>query len=71
MNAMRRAIAEHMIRSIQTSAHVTTVFEIDMAKVVAIREKLKREYADRTGSSSPTCRSSCGLPSTHSESGRG
>ena len=44
MNAMRRAIAEHMLRSIQTSAHVTTVFEIDMAKVVAIREKLKREY---------------------------
>ena len=49
MNAMRRAIAEHMIRSIQTSAHVTTVFEIDMARVVAIREKLKREYADSHG----------------------
>ena len=49
MNAMRRAIAEHMIRSIQTSAHVTTVFEIDMARVVAIRETLKREYADSHG----------------------
>ena len=68
---MRKAIAEHMIRSIQTSAHVTTMFEIDMAKVVAIREKLKREYAERTASSSHTCRSSRGLSSTRSGSGRG
>jgi 2-oxoglutarate dehydrogenase E2 component (dihydrolipoamide succinyltransferase) len=44
MTVMRKAIAEHMIRSVQTSAHVTTVFEIDMSQVVAIREKLKREY---------------------------
>jgi len=44
MNAMRRGIAEHMRRSLDTSAHVTTVFEIDLAKVVAIRNKLKPEY---------------------------
>ena len=44
MNAMRRGIAEHMRRSLDTSAHVTTVFEIDMSKVVAIRKKLKPEY---------------------------
>jgi pyruvate dehydrogenase E2 component (dihydrolipoamide acetyltransferase) len=44
MTVMRKAIAEHMMRSVQTSAHVTTVFEVDMARVVAIREKLKREY---------------------------
>jgi 2-oxoglutarate dehydrogenase E2 component (dihydrolipoamide succinyltransferase) len=44
MTVMRRAIAEHMIRSAQISAHVTTVFEVDMAKVVAIREQLKRAY---------------------------
>jgi 2-oxoglutarate dehydrogenase E2 component (dihydrolipoamide succinyltransferase) len=44
MTAMRKGIAEHMRRSLDTSAHVTTVFEVDMAKVVAIREKLKTEY---------------------------
>jgi pyruvate dehydrogenase E2 component (dihydrolipoamide acetyltransferase) len=44
MTAMRKGIAEHMRRSLDTSAHVTTVFEVDMSKVVAIREKLKREY---------------------------
>jgi pyruvate dehydrogenase E2 component (dihydrolipoamide acetyltransferase) len=49
MNAMRRGIAEHMRRSLDTSAHVTTVFEIDMSKVVAIREKLKPEYQKSYG----------------------
>jgi 2-oxoglutarate dehydrogenase E2 component (dihydrolipoamide succinyltransferase) len=44
MTAMRRGIAEHMRRSLDTSAHVTTVFEIDMSRVVAIRNKLKAEY---------------------------
>jgi pyruvate dehydrogenase E2 component (dihydrolipoamide acetyltransferase) len=44
MNAMRRGIAEHMRRSLDTSAHVTTVFEIDLSKVVAIRNRLKPEY---------------------------
>lgn len=34
---MRRSIADHMVRSRQTSAHVTTVFEVDMSRVVAIR----------------------------------
>jgi pyruvate dehydrogenase E2 component (dihydrolipoamide acetyltransferase) len=47
MSVMRKAIAEHMIRSVQTSAHVTTVFEVDMSKVVAIRTRLKREYDER------------------------
>jgi 2-oxoglutarate dehydrogenase E2 component (dihydrolipoamide succinyltransferase) len=49
MTVMRKAIAEHMIRSVQTSAHVTTVFEIDMSKVVAIRNGLKREYEEKHG----------------------
>ena len=53
MNAMRRGIAEHMRRSLDTSAHVTTVFEIDMAKVVAIRKKLKPEY-ERSYGVNPT-----------------
>jgi 2-oxoglutarate dehydrogenase E2 component (dihydrolipoamide succinyltransferase) len=49
MSAMRKGIAEHMRRSLDTSAHVTTTFEIDLSKVVAIREKLKREYEERHG----------------------
>jgi pyruvate dehydrogenase E2 component (dihydrolipoamide acetyltransferase) len=49
MTAMRKGIAEHMRRSLDTSAHVTTTFEIDLSKVVAIREKLKKEYEQRHG----------------------
>jgi pyruvate dehydrogenase E2 component (dihydrolipoamide acetyltransferase) len=49
MTAMRKGIAEHMRRSIDTSAHVTTTFEVDLSRVVAIREKLKREYEERHG----------------------
>src|SRR5918912_2065377 len=44
MNAMRRGIAEHMRRSLDTAAHVTSAIEVDMSKVVAIRAKLKKEY---------------------------
>ena len=44
MSAMRRGIAEHMRRSLDTSAHVTSAIEVDMSKVAAIRRKLKSEY---------------------------
>jgi 2-oxoglutarate dehydrogenase E2 component (dihydrolipoamide succinyltransferase) len=44
MSAMRRGIAEHMRRSLDTSAHVTSAIEVDMSRVVAIREQLKKEY---------------------------
>jgi 2-oxoglutarate dehydrogenase E2 component (dihydrolipoamide succinyltransferase) len=49
MSAMRRGIAEHMRRSLDTSAHVTSAIEVDMTKVVQIREKLKREYQSAYG----------------------
>jgi pyruvate dehydrogenase E2 component (dihydrolipoamide acetyltransferase) len=44
MSAMRRGIAEHMRRSLDTAAHVTSAIEVDMSKVVAIREQLKASY---------------------------
>ena len=44
MNAMRRGVAEHMRRSLDTSAHVTSAIEVDMSRVVAAREQLKKEY---------------------------
>jgi pyruvate dehydrogenase E2 component (dihydrolipoamide acetyltransferase) len=49
ISAMRRGIAEHMRRSLDTSAHVTSAIEVDMSKVVAIRGKLKREYQSAYG----------------------
>jgi 2-oxoglutarate dehydrogenase E2 component (dihydrolipoamide succinyltransferase) len=49
MSAMRKGIAEHMRRSLDTSAHVTSAIEVDMSKVVAIREKLKKEYQQTYG----------------------
>jgi len=44
MTAMRRGIAEHMRRSLDTSAHVTSAIEVDFSRVVAVREELKKEY---------------------------
>jgi 2-oxoglutarate dehydrogenase E2 component (dihydrolipoamide succinyltransferase) len=41
---MRRGIADHMRRSLDTAAHVTSAIEVDMSKVVAIRGKLKKEF---------------------------
>jgi pyruvate/2-oxoglutarate dehydrogenase complex dihydrolipoamide acyltransferase (E2) component len=49
MSAMRKGIAEHMRRSLDTSAHVTSAIEVDMSKVVAIRKKLKQEYEQSYG----------------------
>lgn len=46
LNAMRKSIAEHMVRSkLHTSPHVTTVFEIDMGNVLAHREANKAAFA--------------------------
>jgi pyruvate dehydrogenase E2 component (dihydrolipoamide acetyltransferase) len=49
MTAMRKGIAEHMRRSLDTSAHVTSAIEVDMSRVVALREKLKPEYQKSYG----------------------
>jgi pyruvate dehydrogenase E2 component (dihydrolipoyllysine-residue acetyltransferase) len=49
MNAMRRGIAEHMRRSLDTSAHVTSAIEVDMSRVVEIRNRLKPEYQKTYG----------------------
>jgi pyruvate dehydrogenase E2 component (dihydrolipoamide acetyltransferase) len=49
MTAMRRGIAEHMRRSLDTSAHVTSAIEVDMSRVVEIRNKLKPEFQKQYG----------------------
>lgn len=45
LSGMRSTIAEHMVRSKQTSPHVTTVFEADMSAVLAHREAHHAEFA--------------------------
>ncbi len=49
MTAMRKAIAEHMVLSKRTSAHVNTIFEVDMTPVVRLREQHKEEFEKREG----------------------
>jgi pyruvate dehydrogenase E2 component (dihydrolipoamide acetyltransferase) len=49
MSVMRRKIAEHMTFSKQTSAHVTSVYEIDMTNVAKFRDKNKAEFQSRFG----------------------
>jgi len=49
MTPMRRQIAEHMVTSKRTSAHVYTVFEVEMSKVVEARERQRDEFERRCG----------------------
>jgi 2-oxoglutarate dehydrogenase E2 component (dihydrolipoamide succinyltransferase) len=49
MTPMRRQIAEHMVTSLRTSAHVYTVVEVEMTRVVAARERFKDEFERRNG----------------------
>jgi 2-oxoglutarate dehydrogenase E2 component (dihydrolipoamide succinyltransferase) len=44
LSPMRIKIAEHMVLSRRTSAHVTTVHRVDMTKVVKVRERYKAEF---------------------------
>jgi 2-oxoglutarate dehydrogenase E2 component (dihydrolipoamide succinyltransferase) len=49
MDRMRKLIAEHMVRSKQTSAHVTSFSEADVSNIVMWREKVKKEFEKREG----------------------
>jgi 2-oxoglutarate dehydrogenase E2 component (dihydrolipoamide succinyltransferase) len=49
MSVMRKKISEHMTFSKQTSAHVTSVYEIDMTNVTKFRDKNKAAFAERYG----------------------
>jgi len=46
---LRKMIAEHMVYSKRTAPHVTTVAEVDMAKVVRLREEKKKMIKEQTG----------------------
>jgi 2-oxoglutarate dehydrogenase E2 component (dihydrolipoamide succinyltransferase) len=47
MSVMRKKIAEHMIVSKRTSAHVYSVFEVNYSRVDQIRKAKKSEYEER------------------------
>ena len=49
MTRMRSIIAQRMVDSKRTNAHVHTVFKIDMTRVVRMREKEKTKYEQRNG----------------------
>jgi 2-oxoglutarate dehydrogenase E2 component (dihydrolipoamide succinyltransferase) len=49
LTRMRAIIAQRMVDSKRTSAHVHTVFKIDMSRIVRIREKEKSKYEQRNG----------------------
>ncbi|HET6670350.1 MAG TPA: 2-oxoglutarate dehydrogenase, E2 component, dihydrolipoamide succinyltransferase [Pyrinomonadaceae bacterium] len=49
MSVMRKKIADHMVVSRRTSAHVTTVYEIDMSAIAKLREQHKDSFLERTG----------------------
>ena len=47
LSVMRKRIAQHMIESKNTSAHVTTVFEVDFTNVDKLRRRHKDDYGQR------------------------
>lgn len=49
MDRMRKMIAEHMVRSKQTSAHVTTFSDVDVTNIVKWRDSNKNKFYDQTG----------------------
>ena len=49
MSVMRKKISDHMVMSRRTSAHVTTVYEIDMTRIAKLREQHRAEFGQRTG----------------------
>ena len=49
MSVMRKKIAEHMVLSKRTSAHVHGVFEVDVTRIVKLREKMRAKFEQATG----------------------
>ena len=48
---LRKVIAERMVASLQTSAQLTSAVEIDMTRVMRLRERAKEEFKQREGAS--------------------
>ena len=49
MSPMRKKIAERMVESKRTSAHVHSIFKVDMTRIVKMRERVRRDWEARNG----------------------
>lgn len=49
MTNMRRRIAENMLNSKRTSAHVTTFFEVDFTNIARLRDRAKKQFEAQNG----------------------
>jgi 2-oxoglutarate dehydrogenase E2 component (dihydrolipoamide succinyltransferase) len=49
MSKMRALISEHMVVSRHTSAHVSSIFEVDFTRIARIRQKHRAEFEKATG----------------------
>ncbi|HOZ85325.1 MAG TPA: dihydrolipoamide acetyltransferase family protein [Niabella sp.] len=49
MDRMRKLIADHMVRSVQTSPHVTSISEADVTNLVQWRDMVKKDFEKREG----------------------
>jgi 2-oxoglutarate dehydrogenase E2 component (dihydrolipoamide succinyltransferase) len=49
MTIMRQKIAEHMVAARRTAAHVNSVFQVDLTRIVKLREAHKAEFEQRNG----------------------
>ncbi len=49
LSVMRRKIAEHMVMSRRTAAHVTTFFEVDFTNIARLRDREKKQFEAQNG----------------------
>jgi len=49
MSRLRKVIAARMVESLQTSAQLTTVIEVDVTKIARLRDQAKASFAEREG----------------------
>ena len=49
ISRLRRVIAERMVESLQTSAQLTTVVEVDVTRIAALRGRIKADFELREG----------------------
>ncbi len=49
MSRLRKVIAERAVASMQATAQLTTVVEVDVTKVAALRDRVKGEFQQKTG----------------------
>lgn len=49
MSRLRAVIAERMVESLQTSAQLTTVVEVDVTRIATLRNRVKRDFETREG----------------------